>query len=123
MFSVVRQENQTAAAQSSKIIAAHEEASHRVFSALSSQFGRPEAFWNVQTYTKGLMTELASKNTWTISEWAGHPTPDRLQYLLERARWDEASAREALGKVTIDVLGTGGILVFRPRTPRTVRNP
>ncbi|WP_051462849.1 IS701 family transposase [Haloglycomyces albus] len=106
------EENKAAAAQASIITDVHEDASDRVFSALSSQFKRPETFWNAQTYTQGLMSELASKNAWTISEWAGHATPDRLQYLLERACWDEAAVRSTLGEITTDVLGTGGILVF-----------
>ncbi|WP_156937675.1 transposase [Haloglycomyces albus] len=91
---------------------AHEEASDRVFSALSSHFKRPETFWNAQTYTQGLMSHLESKNAWTISEWAGHSSPDRLQYLLERARWDESAVRTTLGPMAVEALGTAGILAF-----------
>ena len=36
----------------------------------------------------GLVSDLGRKNCWTLAERAGHPSPDRLQYLLARAMWD-----------------------------------
>ncbi len=36
----------------------------------------------------GLVSDLGRKNCWTLAERAGHPSPDRLQHLLTRAKWD-----------------------------------
>lgn len=36
----------------------------------------------------GLVSDLGRKNCWTLAERAGHPSPDRLQHLLARAKWD-----------------------------------
>jgi SRSO17 transposase len=37
---------------------------------------------------------LARKNCWTIAEHAGDATPDGMQHLLERARWDADAVRD-----------------------------
>lgn len=36
----------------------------------------------------GLISDLGRKNCWTLAERAGHRSPDRLQHLLARAKWD-----------------------------------
>ena len=36
----------------------------------------------------GVVSDLGRKNCWTLAERAGHPSPDRLQHLLARAKWD-----------------------------------
>src|SRR6516165_6123301 len=36
----------------------------------------------------GLLSAVESKNCWTMAELSGHGTPDKLQHLLSRARWD-----------------------------------
>jgi SRSO17 transposase len=42
----------------------------------------------------GLIAGLPRKNCWTIAEYAGDATPDGMQYLLERARWDADAVRD-----------------------------
>jgi len=39
---------------------------------------------------KGLLSNVESRNGWTLAEAAGHPTAERMQKLLRRAVWDEA---------------------------------
>jgi hypothetical protein len=34
------------------------------------------------------MRERQTQRCWTLAERAGHPSPDRLQHLLARAKWD-----------------------------------
>jgi hypothetical protein len=36
-------------------------------------------------YLRGLLSDLPRKNCWTLAEYAGDATPDRMQRLLERA--------------------------------------
>lgn len=42
----------------------------------------------------GLLSDLPCKSCWTIAEWAGHRTPDGMQHLLGRAKWDADQVRD-----------------------------
>lgn len=42
----------------------------------------------------GLLSDLPRKNCWTIAERAGDASPDGMQYLLARARWDADGVRD-----------------------------
>lgn len=42
----------------------------------------------------GLLSELPRKNCWTIAEWAREATPDGMQQLLGRAKWDADLVRD-----------------------------
>jgi hypothetical protein len=42
----------------------------------------------------GLLSDLPRKNYWTIAEWAGEATPDGMQHLLGRAKWDAGQVRD-----------------------------
>ncbi|GAA3481651.1 hypothetical protein GCM10018966_061820 [Streptomyces yanii] len=44
----------------------------------------------------GLLSDLPRKNCWTIAEWAGEATPDGMQHLLNRAKWDADAVRDDL---------------------------
>jgi SRSO17 transposase len=60
----------------------------------------------------GLLAELPRKNCWTIAEQAGDATPDGMQYLLERARWDADAVRDDVrGYVVEQLADPGGVLV------------
>jgi hypothetical protein len=39
-----------------------------------------------------LLSDLPRKNCWTLAEYAGDATPDRMQRLLDRACWDTMAA-------------------------------
>ncbi|MFH8661158.1 IS701 family transposase [Streptomyces afghaniensis] len=41
----------------------------------------------------GLLSDLPRKNCWTIAEWAGEATPDGMQHLLGRAKWEAEQVR------------------------------
>ncbi len=53
----------------------------------------------------GLLSDLDRKNCWTLAEHSGHNSPDRLQYLLARAKWDTDGVGEDLRSYVIDHLG------------------
>jgi SRSO17 transposase len=48
-----------------------------------------------------LLADLPRKNCWTIAEWAGVPTPDGMQHLLERAKWDADAVRDDLREYVV----------------------
>lgn len=71
---------------------------------LRPYFARLETAWNAGALMLGLLTDLEKKNAWTIAELAGHPTPDRMQYLLARARWDVDAVGGELRRYVFDHL-------------------
>jgi hypothetical protein len=48
------------------------------------------------------------KNCWTIAEYAGDPSPDGMQHLLARARWDAGGVRDDVRGYVIEHLGDPG---------------
>lgn len=52
----------------------------------------------------GLLSDLPRKNCWTIAEWAGERTPDGMQHLLGRAKWDADQVRDDLRDYVVEHL-------------------
>jgi SRSO17 transposase len=52
----------------------------------------------------GLLSDLPRKNCWTIAEWAGDRTPDGMQHLLGRAKWDADQVRDDVGDYVVEHL-------------------
>lgn len=52
----------------------------------------------------GLLADLPRKNCWTIAEWAGEATPDGMQHLLNRAKWDADAVRDDLRGYVVEHL-------------------
>jgi SRSO17 transposase len=48
------------------------------------------------------MSGLAVKNCWTLAE---HGSPDGLQHLLRKAKWDTDGVRDDLRRYVVDRLG------------------
>jgi SRSO17 transposase len=59
---------------------------------LSVHFTRWEPVAQAGKYVRGLLSDLPRKNCWTLAEYAGDKSPDRMQRLLERASWDTLAA-------------------------------
>jgi hypothetical protein len=59
-----------------------------------TRFRRVEPRRRARAFVLGLMAELPRKNCWTIAEHAGDATPDGMQHLLARARWDADGVRD-----------------------------
>ncbi|HEY6423700.1 MAG TPA: IS701 family transposase [Pseudonocardiaceae bacterium] len=53
----------------------------------------------------GLLSGLERKNCWTIAEQRGQRSPDGLQHLLARARWDADAVRDDLRGYVVDAFG------------------
>jgi len=64
-------------------------------------------------YVRGLLSDLLRKNCWTLAEYAGDTTPDRMQRLLERASWNTMAAMGAVRDFVAEHLDDGtGVAVL-----------
>ncbi|MDT0470483.1 IS701 family transposase, partial [Streptomyces sp. DSM 41699] len=52
-----------------------------LFLRIGSRFTRIEPRRRMRDYVRGLLAPVGRKNGWQLAEWAGHATPDGLQYL------------------------------------------
>nr|WP_087720737.1 hypothetical protein [Salinicola salarius] len=68
----------------------------RYASRLGTLFPRSETRERAIAYIKGPLRQCERKNGWQLAEWLGDATPDGVQYLLERARWDPEAARDMM---------------------------
>jgi SRSO17 transposase len=71
---------------------------------LGPLFARVEPLRQAGKYVRGLMSDLPRKNCWTLAEYAGDPTPDRMQRLLERASWDTFAAMRQVRDFVVEHL-------------------
>lgn len=62
-------------------------------SRIADRFARVEPRRRVRQLVLGLLSDLPQKNCWTITKWAGDTTPDGMQHLLGRAKWDADAVR------------------------------
>jgi SRSO17 transposase len=72
---------------------------------VGSRFRRAEPRRRARAFVLGLLAELPRKNCWTIAEQAGDATPDGMQHLLARARWDADGVRDDLRSYVTGRLG------------------
>jgi hypothetical protein len=55
-------------------------------------FARTQTWLQAGKYVNALVSDLPSRNGWTIGEHGGDQSPTRAQRLLNRASWDEMAA-------------------------------
>lgn len=67
-----------------------------LMAVIAPRFGRVEPPRQARSYLLGLLSPLADKNGWTLAEAAGDRTPDKMQRLLNAARWDAHAVRDDL---------------------------
>ncbi len=80
---------------------------------VGAHFARVEPFAQAGKYVRGLLSDLPRKNCWTLAEYAGDATPDRMQRLLERASWDTMAAMGAVREFVAEHLDDGtGVAVL-----------
>ncbi|UKY55120.1 IS701 family transposase [Streptomyces inhibens] len=81
-------------------------------SRIAGRFARVEPRRRVRDLVLGLPSDLPRKNCWSIGEWAGEATPDGMQHLLGRARWDAGAARDDVREYVLEHLhDEGAVLV------------
>jgi SRSO17 transposase len=78
-----------------------------------SRFRRAEPRRRARAFVLALLAELPKTNCWTLAEHAGDSSPDGMQHLLARAKWDAGGVRDDVRGHVIEVLGDpGAVLVI-----------
>ena len=81
-----------------------------------ARFSRVEPRRRARAFVLGLLAELARKNCRTIAEHAGDRTPDGMQHLLSRARWDADGIRDDVRSYVVEHLGDPGAVLVVDET-------
>jgi SRSO17 transposase len=76
-----------------------------VLDRIAPRFRRYEPLRHAGELMAGMVSGLDGKNCWTIAEHRGAVTPDGLQHLLARARWDADAVRDDLRDYVVDAFG------------------
>lgn len=71
---------------------------------IAGRFARVEPRCRAARLVLGLLADLPRKNCWTIAEWAGETTPDGMQHLLGRAKWDADCVRDDVREYVLEHL-------------------
>ena len=101
-----------------------------VIDRIAPRFARYEPLRHASELMLGMVSGLDRKNCWTIAEHRGDATPDGLQHLLARAKWDADGVRDDLRDYVIDAFGDPGAMpderyrllghqLFERKVPRT----
>jgi hypothetical protein len=89
-------EDEAVAASHSVVPARWQAMFEGVLGRIAGRFGRVEPRLRIRQLTLGLLADLPRKNCWTIAEHTGDTSPDGLQHLLGRAKWDADLVRDDL---------------------------
>ena len=81
-----------------------------------SRFRRVEPRRRARAFALGLLAELPWVNCWTVAEHAGDSSPDGMQHLLARARWDADGVRDDMRAYVIEQLGDPGAVLVVDET-------
>ncbi|WP_461091757.1 IS701 family transposase [Streptomyces incanus] len=73
-------------------------------SRIAGRFARVEPRRRVRELVLGLLSDLPRKNCWSIAEWAGQASPDGMQHLLGRAKWDADMVRDDVREYVLEHL-------------------
>jgi SRSO17 transposase len=76
-----------------------------VLDRIAPRFSRYEPLRHAGELMLGMVSGLDRKNCWTIAEHRGDATPDGLQHLLARAKWDADAVRDDLRDYVVEALG------------------
>lgn len=68
-----------------------QQAFEELMSRIAGRFARVEPRRHARALIAGLLSPLPSKNCRSIAEHAGHASPQAIQHVPERARWDAAA--------------------------------
>ena len=83
---------------------------------IAPRFTRYEPLRHAAGLMLGMISGLDRKNCWTIAEHRGGSSPDGLQHLLARARWDADAIRDDLRDYVIDAFGDPGAVLVVDET-------
>ena len=83
---------------------------------IAPRFARYEPLRHAAELMAGMVSGLDRKNCWTIAEHRGDATPDGLQHLLSRAKWDAEAVRDDLRDYVIDAFGDPDAILILDET-------
>lgn len=83
---------------------------------IAPRFARHEPLRHAGELMLGMVSGLDRKNCWTIAEHRGDATPDGLQHLLARAKWDADGVRDDLRDYVVDAFGDPGAILVVDET-------
>nr|WP_216823929.1 hypothetical protein [Streptomyces roseifaciens] len=85
-----------------------------VFARMAGRFGRADLRWRMRDHARGLLGQAARRNSWQLTEWVGHRTPDGFQRLLNISVWDVDAVhlRDDVRAYAGESLGLGGVLIL-----------
>jgi SRSO17 transposase len=87
-----------------------------VIDRIAPRFTRYEPLRHAAELMAGMVSGLDRKNCWTIAEHRGNATPDGLQHLLSRAKWDADAVRDDLRDYVLDAFGDPGAILVVDET-------
>src|SRR6516165_5630928 len=87
-----------------------------VIDRIESRFARYEPLRHAGELMAGMVSGLDRKNCWTVAEHRGAATPDGLQHLLSRAKWDADGVRDDLRDYVVDAFGDPGAILVVDET-------
>jgi SRSO17 transposase len=87
-----------------------------VLDRITPRFARCESLRHAGELMAGMVSGLDRKNCWTIAEHRGASTPDGLQHLLTRAKWDTDGVRDDLRDYVVDAFGDPGATLIIDET-------
>lgn len=77
----------------------------RLHKRIAPQFERAEARARSLRYLTGLLANIERKNGWQLAEHAKEKTPDGMQRLLARAKWEADAVRDDLRHYVVEHIG------------------
>ena len=83
---------------------------------IAPRFARYEPLRHGTELMLGMVSGLDRKNCWTIAEHRGDATPDGLQHLLSRAKWDADGVRDDLRDYVVDAFADPGAILVVDET-------
>jgi SRSO17 transposase len=83
---------------------------------IAPRFARYEPLRHAAKLMLGMVSGLDRKNCWTIAEHRGDTSPDGLQHLLSRAKWDAEAVRDDLRDYVIDAFGDPDAILILDET-------
>ena len=83
---------------------------------VGSRFRRVEPRRRARAFALGLLAELPRVNCWTVAEHAGDSSPDGMQHLLARAKWDADGVRDDVRGYVLEHLGDPGAVLVVDET-------
>jgi SRSO17 transposase len=87
-----------------------------VIDQIAPRFARHEPVRHAAGLMLGMLSGLDRKNCWTIAEHRADASPDGLQHLLSRAKWDADAVRDDLRGYVVDHLGDPGAVLVVDET-------